>query len=48
MVFRFSMYVEEGIIKVCNLSEAEGDPAGDSDPKFSCVEQMLADLEEIL
>jgi hypothetical protein len=42
------MYVEEGAIKVFNLAEAEGDPAGDANPHFSCVEQMLADLEDIL
>mmetsp|Transcript_46717 Transcript_46717/g.94229 ORF Transcript_46717/g.94229 Transcript_46717/m.94229 type:complete len:116 (-) Transcript_46717:23-370(-) len=45
---RFSAYVEEGTIKVFNLAEAEDDPAGDDHPEFSCVEQMMADLEELL
>jgi peroxiredoxin len=37
---RFSAYVEEGIIKVFNLAEAEDDPAGDAHPEISCVEQV--------
>lgn len=45
---RFSMYVEEGEIKVFNLAEAEDDPAGDDRPENSCVEKMMADLEDIL
>lgn len=45
---RFSAFIEEGTIKVFNLAEGEGDPAGDSKPEFSCVEQMLKDLEKIL
>lgn len=45
---RFSAYVEEGTIKAFNLAEAEDDPAGDSKPEFSCVEQMMSDLEELL
>mmetsp|Transcript_6381 Transcript_6381/g.10810 ORF Transcript_6381/g.10810 Transcript_6381/m.10810 type:complete len:90 (-) Transcript_6381:124-393(-) len=41
---RFSMLVEDGVIKTLNVSEAEGDPAGDSDPSASLVEKMLTDL----
>jgi len=33
---------------VFNLAEGEGDPAGDDKPEFSCVEQILTDLEDIL
>jgi len=39
---RFAMYVEDGTIKVLNVSEGPDDPAGDADPSASCVDAMLA------
>ena len=42
------MYVEEGTIKVFNLAEAEDDPAGDTNPEISCVEQMIVDLDRVM
>lgn len=41
---RFSMLVDDGVIKTINVSEGPDDPAGDGDPKSSCVEKMLEDL----
>jgi len=41
---RFSMLIDNGIIKTINVSAAEGDPAGDSDPSASLVGKMLQDL----
>jgi len=41
---RFSMLVDNGIIKTINVAEAEDDPAGDSNPSASLVEKMLQDL----
>lgn len=38
---RFSAFVDEGIVKVCNVAEAEDDPAGDARPEVSCVEQVV-------
>merc|ERR1711972_863680 len=40
---RFSMLIEDGIIKTINVSAAEGDPAGDDDTSASLVEKMLKD-----
>lgn len=38
---RFAAYVEDGTIKVLNVSEGPDDPAGDEDPSASCVDAML-------
>jgi hypothetical protein len=35
------MFVEDGVIKVINVSEAPDDPAGDARPEASCAENML-------
>ena len=42
---RFSMFVDNGVVKVLNVAEGPADPTGDGDPKKSFVEQMLADLK---
>lgn len=44
---RFGIYLEDGVIKVWNVSEAPGDPAGDDDPSSSAVEGMLADIDKL-
>jgi len=41
---RFSMLIEDGIIKTVNVAAADNDPAGDNDPSVSLAEKMLADL----
>lgn len=41
---RFSMLIDDGIIKTINVAAAEDDPAGDSNPTISLVEKMLGDL----
>jgi len=41
---RFSMFIDDGIIKTWNVAEAEDDPAGDDFPEKSCVDAMLKDL----
>jgi len=41
---RFTMFVEDGVIKVIALSEAPGDPAGDEDPSNSCIDSVLAKI----
>lgn len=41
---RFSMLIDDGIIKAINIAAAEGDPAGDDNPAISLVDQMLNDL----
>lgn len=41
---RFSMFIDDGVIKTVNVAADEGDPAGDSKPEVSLVEKMLQDL----
>jgi len=41
---RFSMLIDDGVIKTINVAAAEDDPAGDSNPAVSLVEKMLEDL----
>ena len=38
---RSAMYVDNGVIKAMEISEAPDDPAGDAYPDLSCVEHML-------
>lgn len=42
---RFSMLVDDGIIKSLNVAAAEDDPAGDAAPEVSMVDKMLEDLK---
>lgn len=41
---RFSMLIDDGVIKTINVAAAEDDPAGDDNPTVSLVEKMLEDL----
>jgi len=41
---RFSMLIEDGIIKTVNVAAANDDPAGDNDPSVALAEKMLGDL----
>jgi len=41
---RFSMLVNDCIIKTINVAAAEDDPAGDDRPEISMVDKMLEDL----
>lgn len=41
---RFSMLIDDGIIKTVNVAAYPGDPAGDANPTVTLVEQMLQDL----
>lgn len=41
---RFSMLVEDGVVKVLNVSYAPDDPTGDKDPSVSLVDNMLKSL----
>mmetsp|Transcript_42607 Transcript_42607/g.120543 ORF Transcript_42607/g.120543 Transcript_42607/m.120543 type:complete len:94 (-) Transcript_42607:295-576(-) len=43
---RFSMYIDDGIIKTINVAEAEDDPAGDEHPTSTLVERMLEDVPD--
>jgi len=44
---RFSMMIDNGVIKIFNIAEAEDDPAGDECPEVSLVEKMLEQLEAL-
>lgn len=41
---RFTMFVEDGTIKIIALSEGPDDPAGDDDPSNSCMDSVLAKI----
>lgn len=41
---RFSMLIDNGVIKTVNVCESPDDPAGDDDPSVTLVEKMLEDL----
>mmetsp|Transcript_148003 Transcript_148003/g.258094 ORF Transcript_148003/g.258094 Transcript_148003/m.258094 type:complete len:90 (+) Transcript_148003:322-591(+) len=41
---RFSMYIEDTVIKTINVAASDTDPAGDDDPSISLVEKMLSDI----
>jgi peroxiredoxin len=42
---RFSMFINDGVIRSINGAAAEGDPAGDENPTVSLVDKMLEDLD---
>jgi len=42
---RFSMLIDDGIIKTINVAGTPDDPAGDDHPSVSLVEKMIEDLE---
>ena len=41
---RFSMLIDNGVIKTVNVAEGPDDPSGDGDPTVSLVAKMLSDL----
>lgn len=41
---RFSMLIDDGVIKSLNVAEGPDDPAGDAAPQVSMVDKMLTDL----
>ena len=41
---RFSMLIDDGVVKALNIAASEDDPAGDSDPSSTLVEKMLQDI----
>jgi len=43
---RFSMLIEDGVIKAINIAAREGDPSGDKHPEISFVDQIIAQLDE--
>mmetsp|Transcript_112101 Transcript_112101/g.317134 ORF Transcript_112101/g.317134 Transcript_112101/m.317134 type:complete len:147 (-) Transcript_112101:4-444(-) len=44
---RFSMLIEDGIIRSINVAASKADPAGDDKPDISLVEKMLEDLDKL-
>lgn len=41
---RFSMLIDDGVIKTINVAEGPDDPAGDDKPDVSLAENMLTQL----
>ena len=44
---RSAMFVDNGVVRVLQVSEAADDPAGDDRPETSCVENMLKLIGEL-
>lgn len=42
---RCALYVEDGTVKIINISEGPNDPAGDADPSKSCIDYMLERID---
>ena len=43
---RFAMFVDDGVIKVFKISEAEDDPAGDDKPEATLAPAMIAAIKD--
>merc|ERR1712086_361044 len=41
---RFSMLIDDGVIKTINVAASDDDPAGDDNPTVTLAEKMLEDL----
>mmetsp|Transcript_14086 Transcript_14086/g.48531 ORF Transcript_14086/g.48531 Transcript_14086/m.48531 type:complete len:97 (-) Transcript_14086:286-576(-) len=44
---RAAYYVDNGVIKIRQIAEAEDDPAGDDRPEASCIDNMLSLIEKL-
>jgi len=44
---RFSMLIEDGIVKSVNVAASKDDPAGDAKPDISLVEKILEDCDKL-
>lgn len=44
---RFSMLIDDGIIKSLNVAASEEDPSGDGDPTATLVDKMLEDIDSV-
>jgi len=43
---RFAMYVVDGVVRAINVSEYEGDPAGDDYPELTLAPAMIKAIQE--
>jgi len=44
---RFSMLIEDGVVKSVNVAASKDDPAGDEKPDVSLVEKILEDCDKL-
>uniref|UniRef100_A0A7S0LG25 Uncharacterized protein n=1 Tax=Coccolithus braarudii TaxID=221442 RepID=A0A7S0LG25_9EUKA len=42
---RSAILVESGVVKLVLIAEANDDPAGDSRPEVSCIENVLSEMK---
>ena len=42
---RHAIYIDNGVIKAINVSEAEDDPAGDADPSNTLADAMIKAIQ---
>jgi len=43
---RFAMYIVDGVVQAINVSEYEGDPAGDDNPEITLAPAMIKAIQE--
>lgn len=44
---RSAILVDNGVVKIVSVAEAEDDPAGDARPEASCIENVLKLMSEL-
>lgn len=44
---RFAMYLDNGVVKLVRVSEAEDDPAGDDRPEATLAPAVIAAIKEL-
>lgn len=44
---RFALYVEDGVVKIVRVAEADDDPAGDDFPEVTLADAMISAIKEL-
>jgi len=44
---RFALYIDDGVVKVCRVAEAEDDPAGDARPDVTLAPAMIDAIKSL-
>mmetsp|Transcript_8838 Transcript_8838/g.12981 ORF Transcript_8838/g.12981 Transcript_8838/m.12981 type:complete len:99 (-) Transcript_8838:325-621(-) len=44
---RFALYIEDGVVKIVRVAEAEDDPAGDDFPEITLADAMVDAIDAL-
>jgi len=44
---RFALFIDDGVVKVVNVSEGPNDPSGDADPSASLAPGMIESIKKL-